>query len=77
MKHIPVSSSQIASVAHDPDNSLLQIKFNSGSTYQYSGVPASLYEEMLKAPSIGTFFGKQIKARADLYPYTKVQDSVD
>jgi hypothetical protein len=67
---IPVKSSQIAAVDYD-GLSLLTVQFNSGSTYQYQGVPPEKYAALMSAESVGAFFGKNIKGQHD---YTKLEE---
>ena len=68
----PVESSQVAAIGYDAGSQTLAIKFRSGgSTYHYDNVPASLFDDMQKAESVGSFFYKNIKPKSDLYPYTK------
>jgi hypothetical protein len=38
------------------------VEFKSGGTYQYYDVPRSVYDEMMKASSIGSFFATRIKS---------------
>jgi hypothetical protein len=62
-----VSSSDLNSVGYE--NSTLEIAFNSGGVYQYSGVPASVYQGLMAASSQGTYFHAYIK---DKYPTRKI-----
>lgn len=68
MQHIPVHSSNLASVGYDPDSQLLEIRFRSGRTYSYSGVPESRYQGLMAAYSKGSYFADHIK---DRYPTRK------
>ena len=70
MERIPVSSTQIASVGYDLASSTLEIEFNSGAIYQYSGVPEYEYTGLLNAPSKGSYLDQHIKKTG--YPYTRV-----
>lgn len=63
MERTPVTSSNICSVGHDPDNQTLEIEFNSGAVYQYASVPPSEYEGFLNADSKGKYFHANIKNR--------------
>ena len=63
----PVTSSQIAEVGYE--NGTLAVKFKGGATYTYAGVPQATFDEMLKAKSVGTFFGKTIRGK---FEYKKV-----
>ncbi|MEM7735375.1 MAG: KTSC domain-containing protein [Deinococcota bacterium] len=67
MKHIPVDSSNIASVGYEANT--LEITFNSGGTYQYKNVPESVFRELLDAPSKGKFFHQHIK---NIYSFVKL-----
>ena len=64
---IPVQSTNVNSVGHDGQN--LFVKFNNGSIYTYSGVPASVFQELLNAPSKGKFLHYRIKG---VYPDTRI-----
>lgn len=71
-KDIPmqsVSSSNIAAVGYDVDSKTLRVRFNSGPTYDYRGVPERLYHELVGAESVGQFFHQNI--RLD-FPYSKI-----
>lgn len=81
MSHIPmmpVTSSQIHSLGHDPATNTLRIQFANrkdgtpGSVYDYANVDAAIHAAMVKAESVGSHFGKHIKPHADKYPYKKV-----
>ena len=69
MIRTPVSSSDLASVGYDPRKQLLEVEFHSGGTYQYSNVPADVYEGLMQAGSHGRYFHAHIK---DLYPCHKI-----
>lgn len=68
MERIPVSSSNLASVGYQ--NGILEVAFKSGSVYQYTGVPESVYEALMSAPSHGKFFAAFIRNN---YPYRQVR----
>lgn len=78
MIRAPVQSSQIAAVGYDPAVQILEVEFKSfkpdkpNSVYQYSNVPQQVADELVGAESVGTHFGRAIKARPDLYPYKKI-----
>ena len=63
----PVSSSDLSSVCYE--GGTLYIRFNSGGTYRYSGVPESVYRGLMSAPSHGRYFHANIKG---CYPYARV-----
>ncbi len=62
-----VSSSTIRSIGYE--YSTLEIEFNTGSVYQYSGVPVGVYQGLMSASSHGTYFNAYIKG---VYPYRQV-----
>jgi hypothetical protein len=61
MNHIPVSSSNIESIAYDPESQVLEAKFKHGGTYSYKGVPPQKYQALMAAPSIGKHLHLHIK----------------
>lgn len=63
-----VQSSMIRTVDHDGGSGLF-VTFTSGQTYVYHGVPRSLYERLLAAPSKGTFFNDEIRGA---FPYWRI-----
>lgn len=64
-----VSSSNIDAIAYDASSSTLYVRFNSGTTYSYSGVPQSVYNGLMTAASHGSYLANHIK---DRYPYRKL-----
>lgn len=69
MERIPVSSSNVASIGYDPSNSTLEVEFLNGNTYEYYGVPESIYNDFMNADSKGRFLDQQIKKMG--YQYRK------
>lgn len=72
MKRVPVDSSSLASVAYDDQLSMLELQFRNGGRYQYFAVPHRIFEELLAAPSKGTFVNEHIKPR---FPFRRVHQS--
>lgn len=64
-----VESATLATVAYDRTRELLQLEFNSRTLYQYFGVPASVHEGLLRAPSKGSYFNQAIRGK---YPYSRI-----
>jgi hypothetical protein len=58
-----VESSVIASVGHDADRDVLEVRFRSGRVYNYRAVPADVYAALLAAESIGRYFNEVIRVR--------------
>jgi hypothetical protein len=54
-------SSQVVSIGFDKEQKILEIEFSSGGVYDYFGVPESLYEEFIRAESLGVFVGTKIR----------------
>lgn len=57
----PVASTQIDSVGYNEETKELRVSFQNGSLYSYSGVPRSIYDGLLTAPSVGQFFNYSVK----------------
>jgi len=64
-----VKSSNLAAVGFDESTGTLRVLFREGSCYDYSGVSAEVYKQLLAASSKGSFFQDVIRER---YPYQKV-----
>jgi len=69
MKHVPVDSSHIKSVAHDPEANVMHVTFKTGATYAYHGVTAETHKAMMESPSVGTFHASHIRGK---YKETKL-----
>lgn len=70
MNRIPVSSSNLRSVGYDEQTHTLEVQFTHGGIYQYSGVPASIYRNLMSAGSKGSFFDRYI--RKGNFPYRQI-----
>ena len=64
-----VESSDLKSVGYDNETQTLEIEFNSGPVYEYNNVPASIYEGLINAHSLGLYFNQNIK---DQYHFSKI-----
>ena len=69
MERNPVSSGSIKSVGYDLETQMLEIEFQSGEVYQYSGVPREVYAELMHAELHGRYFLENIR---DVYSYSRV-----
>ena len=67
MERQRVSSTNISSVGYE--NGILEVRFHSGGTYQYYGVPESVYHSLMGASSKGKYLERYIKGR---YRYRRV-----
>lgn len=73
MNLTPVESSNIASVGYDNIQNVLLIQFKGKDTvYAYQGVPVEVYNELMSAESIGSYYAKNIKK---VYSNEKVEPS--
>jgi hypothetical protein len=68
MNRQPVQSTAVVSVGYDPEDQILEVEFTSGMVYQYSGVSASVFDELLGAASFGSYFNQQVR---HVYPYSR------
>jgi hypothetical protein len=64
-----VISSNLHSVGYDTNTRVLEVEFNSGGIYRYSGVPDYIYENLMRANSKGTYFDEIIK---NVYPFVEI-----
>lgn len=61
-----VTSSNINAIAHEGDT--LYIRFNSGITYRYDGVPHASFSALSAAESVGQHFHRFIRGRFKYTP---------
>lgn len=62
MEYREVQSSTVHTVGYDVGRQVLEVTFNSGATYQYTGVPKEVADEFLNAKSKGSYFAVNIRA---------------
>jgi hypothetical protein len=55
MERKPVTSSHVVSVGYDPESHTLEVEYKDGAVYQYGGVPASVYDALIHADSVGRY----------------------
>ena len=65
----PVVSSSVSSIGYDEGAKALHVQFKSGKTYVYKDVPAFVFRNALRAPSIGKFVAVNVK---DSYEFRSV-----
>ena len=63
-----VESTTLATVAYDAQGQLLWLEFRSRAVYCYFGVPPAVHQDLMAAPSKGTYFNRNIRGR---FPYHK------
>ena len=64
-----VESEMLRLVGYDAAARLLEVVFNTGDKYRYLEVPASEYEGLMSAESIGQYMHKHI---IDHYDYERI-----
>jgi hypothetical protein len=61
-KMLLLNSTAIARIEYNPTTHTLKIWFReSGGPYDYYGVPQSVYEGLIRAPSVGAYFNAYIR----------------
>lgn len=65
MDKILVDSSNLVAVGYDPRQQVLEVEFQTGSSYQYVGVPSELYQQLMTASSKGQYFHDYIMNKFD------------
>ena len=69
MRRKHVDSTAISSVGYDERSSVLEVEFEGGAVYDYFDVPPKIYQDLLKASSIGSFVSRQVR---DQYPFVRL-----
>ena len=65
MEMIGMLSSAITAVGYDAATKQMKIRFVEGHTYDFCGVPESVFDGLLKARSKGVYYNEHIR---DRYP---------
>ena len=65
-----VESSNINALAMSQGN--LYVRFHNGGVYEYSGVPDTIFDELVSAESVGGTFHKLIRSNPEAFPYRKL-----
>lgn len=63
MRRVPVSSTSLVSLGYDAEVSVLEAEFTGGAVYRYFGVPPSVYDAVVRAPSLGRAFNELVRPR--------------
>ena len=61
MKRRRVTSSSLRSVGYDESAKILEIESQNGRVYRYYDVPRDVYEELMNAESLGSYFVENIR----------------
>ena len=63
VKRQPVKSRILKSVGYDDTTKILEIEFQSGLVYQYSGVPPKVYADLMRSSEIGKYFSDKVRTQ--------------
>ena len=66
-----VESTAINEIDYDHERAKLLVRFVSGESYVYVGVPGEVHRSFVEADSKGRFFQSEIR---DCYPYHRVEN---
>ncbi|MBI5232682.1 MAG: KTSC domain-containing protein [Coriobacteriales bacterium] len=69
MEMIPVVSSNVGEVGYDVDSQALHVRYLNNRTYVYADVPEAVFQELLSAPSKGSFLNRVVKGN---YSYSEI-----
>ena len=69
MNSTAVASATLATIAYDDARMMLQVEFRSGAVYQYFGVPPTVHQALLAAPSKGSYFNQSIRGQ---FPFVRL-----
>ncbi|MFA4826358.1 MAG: KTSC domain-containing protein [Methanoregula sp.] len=61
LERMPVKSRILRSVGYDEPTKILEIEFQSGLVYRYSGVPPKVYADLMRSSEIGKYFSEKIR----------------
>jgi hypothetical protein len=65
-----VSSSSLESIGYDEQNQEVYVRFLNGSIYVYKGVPEHEFQNLIEAPSSGSYLHGNFK---NVYPYERIE----
>ena len=70
MKRTPVESSLVASAGYAPKTKTLESQFQSDKSYDYYDVPEEVFNKLMEAGSVGSYFNATIRGA---FPYDRVR----
>jgi hypothetical protein len=62
-----VDSSNLEQVGYDEAKMELYVGFKGGETYVYQDVPQSIFDQLMTAPSKGSFLNREVKNTYSFY----------
>ena len=69
MQLTTIASTMLYAVGYDEDTHTLDVVFNTGGIYRYTGVPPHVYAELLQAASKGRYMQEHV---LDQYPFQRL-----
>jgi hypothetical protein len=72
LKWQSTDSSNIEAIKYTRTTQKLRIEFKSGSIYEYDYVTEALYNRLLSASSVGSFFYWNIREKPGKHPYSQI-----
>lgn len=64
-----VNQSNIHKLGYDEEKALVHVEFYDGTLYEYKGPTMKEFDELLRAPSAGSYLHRNFKGK---YPYTRL-----
>lgn len=71
MRVTAVESTALATVGYDEAQELLRVEFCGRAIYHYFGVPVTVHQGLLGAPSKGSYFNQAIRGR---FPFCLISE---
>lgn len=70
MRLVQVQSSNIQAVGYDRETEEMKVVFHTGAEYTYADVPEEVFDGLIKAPSVGSYFYAYVR---DKYDYARAR----
>jgi hypothetical protein len=63
VERLSVKSRILRSVGYNDSTKILEIEFQTGLLYQYSGVPPKVYADLIHSGEIGKYFSEKVRPK--------------
>jgi hypothetical protein len=63
MERQPVKSRILRSVGYEENSKIMEIEFQNGQVYQYSGVPPKVFADLMHSAEIGKYYSEKVRPR--------------
>ena len=63
MERLSVKSRILRSVGYDDSKKILEIEFQNGLVYQFTGVPAKCYADLMHSNEMGKYFTEKVRPK--------------